>query len=94
MVESVSRDSVVRIATSYGLDDRGVGVRVPVGSRIFSKSSRPALGSTQTPIQWVRGALSQWESGWGVKLTTHLQLVPRSRKMWIYTSPPPYAFMA
>jgi hypothetical protein len=30
-----SRDSVVGIATGYGLDDRGVGVRVPVGSRIF-----------------------------------------------------------
>jgi hypothetical protein len=26
-----SRDSVVGIAASYGLDDRGVGVRVPVG---------------------------------------------------------------
>jgi hypothetical protein len=30
-----SRDSVVGIATGYGLDDRGVEVRVPVGSRIF-----------------------------------------------------------
>jgi hypothetical protein len=36
-----SRDSVVGIATSYGLDDRGVGVRVSVGSRIFSSSRRP-----------------------------------------------------
>jgi hypothetical protein len=26
-----SRDSVVGIVTSYGLDDRGIGVRVPVG---------------------------------------------------------------
>jgi hypothetical protein len=32
---------VVDIATSYGLDDRGVGVRVPVGSRIFSSPNRP-----------------------------------------------------
>jgi hypothetical protein len=31
----VSRDSIVAIATSYGLDDRRVGVRVPIGSRIF-----------------------------------------------------------
>jgi hypothetical protein len=38
---SKSRDSVVGIATSYGLDGRGVGVRVPVGSRIFSFSRRP-----------------------------------------------------
>jgi hypothetical protein len=36
-----SRDSVVGIATSYGLDDREVGVRVPVGSRIFSSPNRP-----------------------------------------------------
>jgi hypothetical protein len=35
------RDSVVGIATSYGLDDRGVGVRVPVGSRIFASPNRP-----------------------------------------------------
>jgi hypothetical protein len=36
-----SRDSVVGIATGYGLDERGVGVRVPVGSRIFSSPIRP-----------------------------------------------------
>jgi hypothetical protein len=50
-----SRDSAVGIATGYGLDDRGVGVRVPVGSRIFSTSSRPAVGPTQPPIEWVPG---------------------------------------
>jgi hypothetical protein len=36
-----SRVSVVGTATAYGLDDRGVGVRVPVGSRIFSSPRRP-----------------------------------------------------
>jgi hypothetical protein len=41
-----SQDSVVGIATSNGLDDRGIGVRVPVGSRIFS---------TQPSMQWVPG---------------------------------------
>jgi hypothetical protein len=40
-LSSRSRDSVVSIATSYGLDDRGVGVRVPVGPRIFSSPNRP-----------------------------------------------------
>jgi hypothetical protein len=56
----LSRVSVVGIATGYGLDDGGVGVRVPVRSRIFffSKSSRPALGSTQPPIQCVPRAVS------------------------------------
>jgi hypothetical protein len=36
-----SRDSVVGIATGYGLDAQGVGLRVPVGSRIFSSPCRP-----------------------------------------------------
>jgi hypothetical protein len=29
-------DSVVGIATGYGLDDWGIGIRVPVGARIFT----------------------------------------------------------
>jgi hypothetical protein len=35
------RDSVVGIATGYGLDDRGVGLQVTVGVRIFTSSRRP-----------------------------------------------------
>jgi hypothetical protein len=36
-----SRDSSVGITTVYGPEDRGVGVRVPVVSRIFCSPSRP-----------------------------------------------------
>jgi hypothetical protein len=36
-----SRDSAVGIAIGYGMDDRGVGVRVLVESRIFSSTRRP-----------------------------------------------------
>jgi hypothetical protein len=36
-----SRDSVVGIATGYELDDRGVGIRVPVGYKIFTSPCRP-----------------------------------------------------
>jgi hypothetical protein len=36
-----SLDSAVGITTGYGLDDRGVGVRVPVGSGFFSSPRRP-----------------------------------------------------
>jgi hypothetical protein len=36
-----SHNSAVGIATGYGLDDQGVGVRVLVGSRIFSSRRRP-----------------------------------------------------
>jgi hypothetical protein len=57
-----SRDSVVGIATGYGLDDWGVGVPVPVESRIFS-SPRPR--STQPPIQWVpRRMVGWWVINW------------------------------
>jgi hypothetical protein len=34
-------DSAVGIETGYGLDDGGVGVRVPVGSRIFPSPHCP-----------------------------------------------------
>jgi hypothetical protein len=37
----VSRNSVVGTATGYELDNRVVGVRVPVHSRIFSSPRRP-----------------------------------------------------
>jgi hypothetical protein len=37
----MSWDSVVGTATVYALDDRGVGVLVPVGPRIFSSPRRP-----------------------------------------------------
>jgi hypothetical protein len=52
-----SRDSVVGIATSYGLDDLGVGVRVPVGSRIFSSADPPdrLLGPTNVLCNRYRG---------------------------------------
>jgi hypothetical protein len=45
----------------------------------FSKTSRPTVGLTWIPIQWVTGVLSWGYSGRGVKLTTHLHLVPRLR---------------
>jgi hypothetical protein len=37
----VSRDSAVGIATDYGLDDRGVGFRVPVRAKNFTFPYRP-----------------------------------------------------
>jgi hypothetical protein len=42
-----------------------------------------------TPIQWVLGIVSL-----GVKLTTHLHLVPRSRMRGVIPPLPQYVFMA
>jgi hypothetical protein len=35
------RDSVVCIMTGYGLDDRGIGVQIPLWPRIFTSPRRP-----------------------------------------------------
>jgi hypothetical protein len=89
-------DSAVGIATDYWLDDQVVGVRVLEGGKNFhfSMSPRPALGPTHPPIQRVPGALSP-----GVKRPGHEadHLPPTNaevKKTWVYTSTPPYAFMA
>jgi hypothetical protein len=51
------------------------------GKYIFftSKMSRLALGPTQYPIQWLMGVLSLKVGQQGMKLTTHIHLVPKSR---------------
>jgi hypothetical protein len=43
------------LVTGYSLDGKRIGVRVPVevGIFFFCASSRPTLGPTKPPIQWV-----------------------------------------
>ena len=48
----MGRDSSVGIATAYGLDGAGIEFR---WGRDFPHMSRPALRSTQPPVQWVPG---------------------------------------
>jgi hypothetical protein len=72
-----SRDSAVGVATGYGLDDRGIRVRVPVGSRIFSS------GALSPGVKWP-----------GREADHSPPTSAEVKRMWIYTSTPPYAFVA
>jgi hypothetical protein len=84
--------SSVQIVSGYGRDDRAIEVRSPAEAKgFFSVAcvSRPALGPTQPPVQWVPEVLSPGlKRSQGVTLTTHPHLGPSSRMSRSYTSPP------
>jgi hypothetical protein len=78
----VTRYTVPHLTGRPGFDPRRKQRIFPLPS-----ASRPALGPTQPPIQWVPGALSPGvKPERGVMLTTHPLLVPRLRKSRSYTS--------
>ena len=52
VLKMVGRDSVVSIATCYGLDGPGIESR---WGRDFTHPSRQALGPNQSRKQWVHG---------------------------------------
>jgi hypothetical protein len=83
-----SRDSSVGIATDYGLDDRGVGVQVSVESRIFSSPRRPPSYpmSNGDPFTGVKQK--------GCEADHSPPASVEVKKIRMYTSTPPYAFMA
>jgi hypothetical protein len=61
---------------------------------LFSESSRPALRSTQPPIECVPGTLSLGVKRPGREVDHSLPTSAEVKKMWVYTSTPLYAFMA
>jgi hypothetical protein len=82
-----SRNSSVNIANGWT-----AGVRFPVKIFLYSTSSRPALGPTQSPTQCVPEVHSA-----GVKRSgreADRQPPAEVKKTWICTSTHPYAFMA
>jgi hypothetical protein len=93
MIPNKSRDSSVGIALRYGLDDRGSRVRFPAWTGNFSLHFRVQNGFGAYPASYPRGTRVSFRGakrpGRGVKLITHLHLVPRSKNEWSYTSTPP-----
>jgi hypothetical protein len=79
------------IALGYGLDDSGFETWQGLRIFLFTTASRPVL--TQPPIKWVPGPLTRGWSGQGVKLTTRLHLVQRSRMRGAVPPLSQYAFM-
>jgi hypothetical protein len=76
------RDSAVYIATGYGLDDRGVGVLVPAGSGVHPTSYPMGTGALSPGVRRQRREADH-------SPPTSAEV----KKMWIYTSTPPYAFI-
>jgi len=75
------------------------GVQFAVGITLeyflFSTISRPALGPTRPPIQWLPGALiPKDKAARSMKLTTHLHLVPSLRMLGAILLLPQYVLMA
>jgi hypothetical protein len=91
----VRQDSTVGMATGYELDNQGVGVQDPVGSRIFSSPRNPGrLWGHPVSYPTGTGGLSL-----GIKRRGHDtdHSPPTSatvKKTWLYTSTPTYVFMA
>jgi hypothetical protein len=74
------------------LDDRESQSRQELGIFLFTTVSRPALGPTQPPIQWIPEALCL-EVRWPAREAQHSP--PSSAEVnnaWSYTSAPQYAF--
>jgi hypothetical protein len=62
MITVLDRDNSVVIATRYGLDGQGIESR---WGRDFPHLSRPVLGPTQPPIQWVPGLFPEGKAAGG-----------------------------
>jgi hypothetical protein len=86
----------VGVAPGYGLEDREVGVRILVGSRILSSPCRldRLWGLQQPHIQCVPGVLSPGVKRQGREAGHSPPVNVEVKKTWIYTFTSSYAFMA
>jgi hypothetical protein len=86
----MSHSSAVGVATGYRLDHMNPG---RVTNVHFSVSSRPSLGPL-APYQWVPRAFSPGVKRQGREADHSPPTNAEVKKTWIYTSTPPYVFMA
>jgi hypothetical protein len=70
--------------TDYGLDDRRVGVRVPIKSRMFTSPCRPNRLWNQLSLL-SNGCGGKAALEWSWPFTSDISEV---KKTWIYTSAP------
>jgi hypothetical protein len=80
-----SLDSVVSITTGYKIG-RPWGQSLSHGNVknfLFSMSSKPALGPTQPPIEWVPGALPSGVKWQGRESDDSSPISAEVKKMWI-----------
>jgi hypothetical protein len=90
----LSFDSSVSIETGYGLDGRE---SIPItGNGLFSSQRPKRLWGLPNHLSiWHHGLFPRGgggKCGWGMKLTIHFRLVPRSRMAEIYLHSP-HVFM-
>jgi hypothetical protein len=90
------QDSAVGIATGYGLDSRGFRVRVPVGARFFSSQRHPDgfWGPPSLLSNGYPGGLSPGVKRLGREADHSYPTSAEVKMTWIYTTTPPYVFMA
>jgi hypothetical protein len=90
MMSRIMIISIVGIATAFGLVDRGVEVRVPVGSRILTSPYCPDRLWGPTNLL----SSGYWASFPGGKANHSRPTSAEVKKTWIYTATLPYAFTA
>jgi hypothetical protein len=86
---------VLAVSTATGWTPKGQSSNLGRG-KIFllSTSSRPVLGLTQPPIQWVSGTLSPGVKRLGREADHSPPTSTEVKNKCIYTPTPPYVFMA
>jgi hypothetical protein len=79
-----------RSATGYGLENRGVGARVPVGQE-FSVLQVVQTGSGIHTTSYTMSIVGYFPGGKAGKADHSPPTSAEVKEMWIYTSTPPYA---